>query len=193
MLDRESRYQTVGKKWMVLASEEKKVKATKEKLRKELLDLIIDEFEEKDFLRPVVSDSIPHSFFEKTGISHTEFIKTRYPGWELLKTINEESSVTFVLQKLPEYVGKVIDLGGAQLSKLVVEYTPEIDWDSLNKEFPELAERISKTIETIAIDEDALAEEVEQNPEIFSILRRHTRTKPPSVRILPRELEDGRE
>ena len=190
-MDRDKTYERLGNKWIKLTSQEAKVKETKEKLRAELSGVIKEEFAEKDYLLPIITETIPNSFFEATGISYDEFLGTRYPGWELISEIDMENEVVFILKKRPEFMGKVIELGkDVQLTKTVVEYSPEIDWKTLEKEFPELADRISKIVETKVVDEEALELETEENPEIFSILRRHMRVKPPTNKYLTPRRKD---
>lgn len=126
-MNREKQYHKLGKRFMRLDEAEKKAKSDKEEIRRELSGLMRDEFAEKDYLLPTISESIPNAFFHLTGISKEDFLKTRYPGWTLLKEIVEEEDIVFILQKQPQYIGKVIELDDAQISKIVVEYTPEID------------------------------------------------------------------
>lgn len=108
-------------------SQEKKVKESKEKLRKELLDLLRDDTAEREYLLPVATETIPDSFFDSTGMTEAVFLQTRYPGWKLIKKIKEENATVFLLQKLPEYIPTIIDLNSSQIVKSVVEFTPEID------------------------------------------------------------------
>ena len=190
MKDRSGRKQKVVSKWVRLDSQEKKVKETKEKLRKELLDMLREDNAERSNLLPVISETIPDTFFEVTGISEDRFLASRYPGWNLIKTMDEDGATVYILQKKPEFMPVVLPVDDeVQVTKTIIEYTPEIDWETLSKEYPEVAERISKVVETRVIDDKALEAESENNPEIFSILRRHTITKTPANKLQQRKIE----
>lgn len=52
---------------------------------------------------------------------------------------------------------------------------------------PELFNKISKQVMKLEIDEGALEEESKNNPEIFSVLRRHMIVKKPALKILTRK------
>ena len=191
MKDRTALYERLGKKWIRLQSQEKKVKESKDKIRGQLTGAIRDSFAEAEHLLPTLTETIPNTFFEDTGLSHDRFIGSRYPSWNLVKTIPGRSETTFILRKRPEYMGKVIELEDAKISKIAVEYAPEIDWESLGKEFPDLAEKLSKDEVRKVVNDEALEQEAKDNPELFAILRRHMVVKTPTNKYLIGRKDDG--
>ncbi len=189
--DRTATFNRLGKKWIRLQSQEKKVKESKDKVRGQLTGAIRDSFAEAEHLLPTLTETIPNTFFEDTALTHEQFLGSRYPSWNLIKTIPGRNETTFILRKRPEYMGKVIELEDAKVSKIAVEYAPEIDWVTLEKEFPELAKRLSKEVVTKVIDDDALEQEAKDNPELFAVLRRHMTVKTPTNKYLIGRIEDG--
>jgi hypothetical protein len=143
----------------------------------------------------VQSVEVPQQFFKVTQISHEDFVSTRFPGWDLTKKMEDDpNKVIFILRKQPALMSKIIEMDDAQLTKIVAEYTPEVDWETLEKEDPDLYNRISQKVETTEINEAALERESQENPEVFSILRRHMRVRTPSVKyLLKRKKENGSE
>ncbi len=124
-------------------------------------------------------------------MTHDRFLATRYPSWNLIKTVPGRTETTFILRKRPEYVGKVIEIDDQKISKIAVEYSPEIDWESLGKEFPELAKKLSKKEVRLVVNDEALEQEAKTNPELFAILRRHMVVKTPTNKYLIGRNEDG--
>lgn len=189
--DRTALFDRLGKKWVKLNAQEKKVKESKDKIRGQLTGAIRDSYAETEHLLPTLTETIPNTFFEDTGLSHDRFLGSRYPSWNLIKTVPGRNETTFILRKRPEYMGKVIELEDQKLSKIAVEYTPEIDWETLDKEFPDLAQKLSKEVTTRVLDEMALEQEAKDNPELFAILRRHMISKTPTNKYLIGRKEDG--
>jgi len=116
---------------------------------------------------------------------------TRYPSWNLIKLIEDDEETTFIFRKRPEYMGKVIELEDAKLSKIAVEYSPEIDWESLAAEYPDLAEKLSKEEVRKVVNDEALEQEAKNNPDLFAILRRHMVVKTPTNKYLIGRKDDG--
>ncbi len=160
-------------------------------MRGELTGVIRDSFAEAEHLLPTLTETIPNSFFEDTGMSHERFMATRYPSWNLIKLIEDDEETTFIFRKRPEYMGKVIELEDAKVSKIAVEYAPEIDWESLGAEYPELAEKLSKEEVRKVVNDEALEQEAKDNPDLFAILRRHMVVKVPTNKYLIGRKEDG--
>lgn len=160
-------------------------------MRGELTGAIKSSYAEAEHLLPTLTETIPNTFFEDTALTHDQFLDSRYPSWDLIKKIPGRVETTFVLRKKPEHMGKVIELEDAIVTKISVEYSPEIDWVSFEKEFPELANKLSKEEVRKVVNDEALEQEAKDNPELFAILRRHMVVKQPTTKYLIGSKKDG--
>lgn len=176
-----------------ISRDDKARRQNRETLKSEFFQLLEEERKEKPELLPVITAEVPLEFFECTGISYDEFIETRYPGWiiEHLERNITTDNVVFVLRRDPMYVTDKVVIDNIQVSKVVAEYTPEIDWESLEKENPELLERISRTEVIRKIDDDKMQEMMEHSPADLAILRRHTKVRKPSLKVTTSELANN--
>ena len=136
-----------------------------------------------------------------------EFVESRFPGWivEHVEKDIRTGDTVLIVKKDPNYMPLVIDTEYApdffhepkpvRVSKLVNEYSPEVDWETLTAEFPDLAEQLGKAVTRVEIelDEDVLERMVEEEPDILAKLQRHLKTKKPVLKMTAREVQANEE
>jgi len=195
-MKREEKLRQVAYKFYKAAQEEKRVKAEREELRSDLFRLLDYDFKGKDHLLPVRTFEVPEQFFRDTGLSYDEFVKTRSPGWKVEHVEKNVTTdlTTFVLKKDPNYVNRIIEVdadeGKIQVSKEISEYPPEIDWETLVVERPDLYEKLAKEVVVIQLNDEELEKLFEEQPEELAVLQRHMVVKQPVIRIVPRKVKD---
>lgn len=177
---------------------EKNWKKQRAEDRDEFFRMADEVWNSRDHMLPVQTVEVPQSFFNQTGLTQDEFISTRYPGWDVehveYNTVSKNR--VFVLKRNPRYLGQVveIDVDGkiVQVAKEISEYSPEVDWETLAKERPDLAERLAKPRIVYDIDEVELERLFEETPEDAATLKRHLKVREPSLRATSRAVKDER-
>ena len=169
-----------------VTEEEKQAKLKKEELRAQLFDFADEDYEDKEYLLPTTTITIPYEFWFTTGFEEDGFFESRYPTWEVIG--REESvtrlSTTYVLRKKPRYMPFAYEGEELKLTKSVTEPTPDIDWETLEAECPDLFNKIVTEVVKYELDGDALLEAIEENPEVVAILQRHSYyTREPQQRV----------
>jgi len=174
--------------WQELLEEEKRLKKQKEDLREKL----IGEIDASEPILPIITVEVPASYFESTGQELYEFLATRYPDWQQEARKLKDGTYTFTLKKESKFVSGMYAVEGQDvaLAKTVVEYSPEIDVETLMLEDPELFDRLFQETVSWELNEEALEQEVNTNPDIYAVLRRHSKVKMPSVKILVKKVKD---
>lgn len=186
----------VAQKLVQISEAEKECKENRAFLKQEFLDLIDEDNKGQDHLLPVITIEIPADFLTKVGLTEKEFLLSRFPAWDVEHSEMGEDVEVFILKKKPRYLPRVVEkdnlFNTIKVSKDVAEYNPEIDWDTLGKEFPNLVEAISVPVVTRELEEKKFEEELERNPELLSTLQRHMKVKQPVIRVTPRRIKkDG--
>jgi len=173
------------------------VEDRRDETRKEFFRLVTDNFRKKEHLLPVRTIEVPDGFFDKTGMTRFDFVMTRFPGWmvEHCERNTATGITVFVLKKDPHYMPDTIDVeddeGTIRVAKEVSEATPEIDWDSLQKERPDLYEKLAREKVVLEVNDEALEKMVTEEPEDMAVLQRHLKVKEPSLKVRARRLKDG--
>jgi hypothetical protein len=174
-----------------IKEEEDELKARREKARIQFFSLITTGIEEWQ-LR-TTSITVPEEFWDI--VDREEFFETRFPQWDIISETRDEAQLTdtFILREKPEYVGDSfeVDHDGTRykISKQIDAGTPAVDWASLRAEYPEIFRRLAKRVVKYEINEDAWGDLQEEYPEFTTIIQRHTRVKPPTVKLFPRKLK----
>lgn len=165
-----------------VTSQEKELKTRKEELRDELFG--IANSEQPESLLPTSTIEVPFGFFDKTGMTYTEFLDSRFPTWDLQDYKVKESSVVFILRKGKSYMPWKYEDEYYKLSKSPVEPTPEIDWDTLKAEREDLFTRLAKEKIVYEINEKEFNKLLQEDPTVYEILRRHSKfTRAVSQRV----------
>lgn len=185
------RLEKVAKQLALVAQEERQQKDARSELKDLFLDIIDEEHEGRDYLLPIITIEIPAGFLERVGLTEEEFLASRFPGWDLEDSSLEIDREIFILKKNLRYLPKTVEMKYGKTEKIrvskdVAEYTPEIDWDSLSKEFPEVVEAISVPVVSRELEEKRFEEELQRNPELLSTLQRHMKVREPQIRVTPR-------
>lgn len=170
---------------------EKELKVQKETLRKQLFEIAADSYKGKEYLLPITTVTIPKEFWYTTGLPPDEFLLTRYPTWDLTHTEDDPmlQATTFVLRKKPEYMPFSFDGESLKVSKQSTEPTPEIDWETLEAEQPQIFEKVAKKVVHLELNEDAIPELQKEYSDFTSILQRHVKvTREPQQRVSIKEL-----
>jgi hypothetical protein len=179
------------------ADRQRESEKEKSDLRDEFFRLVEEGFHEKDHLLPVKTIEVPDTFFKATNMTKAQFVSSRYPGWDVVHCERKvDKFVTiFVLKKNPDYLPYVEEVEYAdgrkiRVSKEIAEGTPEIDWETLRAERPDLYEKLAKTVEQIVLNDDALEELADNEPEELATLERHMHVGKPVRRAFPRKVKD---
>lgn len=167
----------------------KRLDERKKKLREEFFEMADNQI--PDHMLARTSVRVPKDFFVKTGLQQQEFLKSRFPSWNWIGAKDYDDDVVFILVKKPEYVSYV---GGEalQISRSVSEMTPEIDWTTMEKADPELFKEFAKPVKTYELNTEAFQKKMASEPgwDAQGFLARHSKHKPPTLRVLAKENKD---
>lgn len=171
---------------------EKEIKAKKDNLRAELFDYGVQDYDGKEWLLPTTTITVPKTFWLTSIMTPKDFIESRFPTWDLL-SVEEDPAMfitIFVLRKKPLYMPYKYEDDNYKLSKSVTEPTPEIDWETLTAERPDLFDKLAKPVIHWELDGEVLEEMLKEDDELRSILTRHTKyNREPQQRVAIKELE----
>jgi hypothetical protein len=173
-----------------IKQEEDMVKKRLGAAREEFFELTAAALDDSEL--PVYTIEVPNEFFDKTGMDILAFIFSRFPSWGLLSVKELDDRKIITLQRDRQYIPSAVEVNGTKISKSVSEYTPTLDWNTLEKERPDIASRLKKPVTKYEIDEEALGELIGEVPELSSVLERHMQVKSPSLR-LSKGKADGQE
>jgi hypothetical protein len=195
---REQRLAHVARQLYETTEEEKEVKKRRENLRSEffrLSDIGKGTTGGRNIL-PVRTVEVPEDFFQATALSQEEFITRRYPGWNVEHVeLNTVSKVrTFVLKRDTKYVSSVVEIEDegqiVRVSKEVVEYSPEVDFDTLKMERPDLFNALAEEVTTYVLNDDAFEQLIAEYPEELAVIERHLVVKEPALRATAKRVKD---
>lgn len=189
----EERIEHVAKELAEYAADEKKLKGLRNDAKDEFFKLIRERHQHS--ILPVRTIEIPVEFFASTDMSYEEFVESRFPGW-LVEHIERNIStdyIVFVLKRDPMYISDAVEVDGLRVSKVVSEYTPEIDWETLQKERPDVFDKLAEPQLVYNVNEENLERMMEESPEELAILQRHMRVKKPALKVTSRKVKDGRD
>lgn len=199
MMRRDERLRWLAQQLTEVAEEEKAVKKNRSDLREEFFRLLDHEQRGQEHLLPVITVEIPHDFFQNTGLSKEDFARTRFPDWDVEHVEHNIATgmLVFVFRKNPHFVPRSVEIedsqGTVRVSKDVAEYSPEIDWETLQKDRPDLYQKLAVPVVSHELNERALEQLINETPEEVATLQRHMTVKQSSLRATPRRVKDGRE
>lgn len=189
-MTREERQQQIAKELYQAREQERKIKSRVDELKDEFFKLAEDEYAHKDHMLPVRTIEIPDNFFIRTGMTHQEFVETRYPGWNIEHVENTSGMVVFILKRDPSLMPVTVSVDGVSVTKTPIEYTPEIDWDTLMRERYDLYKQIAKVTMKIEVDETRFEKLIEENPMEMNTIARHMKVKKPSLKVTAKKVKD---
>lgn len=194
-MTREERLAQIARELYDAKMSERGVKADVEHLRDEFFRLYDDGVRGKSYKMAVKTIEVPQEFFEKTGMSMEDFVKSRFPNWDVEHIEkNTATGVTvIVLKQNYKYIPGTVDIDDGdkviRVSKEISEYTPDIDWDTLQQERPDIFKEIAKKVITYEIDEKGFSDFVAEKPEDLATLQRHMKVRSPSIRATARRVK----
>lgn len=189
----------LARELMWATEEQDQSKKHREEIRDEFLRVVNEEFKGKDHMLPVKTIEVPDTFFETTNMTEEDFAASRFPGWnvEHVEKNIAKGYTVFVLKRDSSYLPKVIETDDGEnsvirASKEVAEYVPEIDWETLTAERPDLVEKIGKKKLIYELDEQGLESLSVEDPEELATLERHMKVRSPSIKTRARRLKRER-
>jgi hypothetical protein len=187
-MKRDERLKHLSDEIFKIAEEIKEMTKDKDAHKTDFFELVEDEFKGKSYLLPIRTVEVPDEFFDLTDMSYEQFCDSRFPGWDIehMEKNIVDGKTTFVMKKNPGLMGQVVETDTTITTKSIVEYGPEIDWDTLKMERPDIFDGIVKTVESYEVDEEKFANAVKDEPELLSVLERHMKVKKPSTKLLSR-------
>lgn len=195
-MTRQERLQQIARELYDSKITEKEAGVVTKELRDEFFRLHDEEFKGKDHLLPVRTIEVPDEFFYTTQMSKEDFISSRFPGWnvEHVEYNTALNKNVFVLKRNPKYISGVVEVDDGEkiirVSKEISEYTPEMDWDTLKQERPDLFEKIAQPVTSYEIDEVGFEKLVNESPEELATIQRHMKVKEPVLRATARRVKD---
>ncbi len=174
---------------------ERLVNETVQDLRDEFFRMHDEAVKGRSYTLPVKTIEVPDEFFAVTGMSAEEFVESRFPNWnvEHVEKNTATNKTTFILKQNYRYVPGIVEIDDddkvIRVAKEVSEYTPEIDWETLKAERPDLFDKLAQPVTRYEIDEVGFAEMVDKNPEELATLQRHMKVKPPTLRATARRVK----
>jgi hypothetical protein len=200
-MKRDERLEHLAKNIYSMKGTIKEIERSLKEEREKFFELLEDNLASQEHLLPVQTIEIPQEFFERTGMSEQDFVASRFPGWQVEHVEKNISTGmhTFILKKDKRYIPSVVETtygaGKIRVSKEIMEYEPEIDWDTLAAEDPELYEQICYEEEVVVqqLDEQTFEQLIEESPEVLEKIRRHLKVRTPALKATARTIKDGKE
>lgn len=199
MSTREEQLQRVARQFYDTKSVERETGKQADELRKEFFRLHDEQFKGKDYLLPVKTVDVPDEFWHSTQMSKEDFVSSRFPGWnvEHCEYNTALGRTVFVLKRDPQYIPGIVELYEEdnegnhliRVSKEISEYTPEIDWETLKQERPDIWEKIAQPITSYEIDEEGFEKLVEESPEELATIQRHMKVRKPVLRATAKRVK----
>jgi len=180
----------------------KKAEAKKKELRSELFDYATSENSEGVLARQVIT--IPLGFLNNIGMQENHFLASRYPGWRKVESrkVNDQGEedregtlIEFLLEKDPAYLPFSIEVedNGLRITagRTIQQNSPELDQRSLQKDMPEVFDKIMKPVVSYEVDTVKLEELLAKKPELLPRLELHFAYPTPITKLSPiREKKD---
>lgn len=201
-MTREERLQQIAMDLFDISEEEKTNKKQRSELKEEFFRLLEYDFKGRDHILPVKTIEVPDSFWQSTKMTKDEFARSRFPGWNVEHVEKDITTgmTVFVLKRDPHYIPGIVEISNEyddgdttiKVSKEVAEYTPEVDWTTLQQERPDLFERLSKPVITLELDDNELEKIANEQPYELATLERHMIVREPALKVQPRRVKSGK-
>ena len=167
----------------------KKLDTVKKQIRAELFQEADEHFEKEHWHLPMTSWLVEWDFFEKSGLTPDEFVKTRFPQWDVQSSKKTDEGIVYVLRKKKQYMPWSYENSEYEISRSVAELTPEVDWETMEKVEPEFFKMFAKPVETYELDVDTFNKYMNKHPEFSgaSFLMKYSVHKNPTLRVLAKQ------
>src|SRR4051812_39878863 len=105
-MTREERLRQIARELYDAKIEERQAGDQVKELRDEFFRLHDDAFRGKDHMLPVKTIEVPDEFFVSTQMTQDEFVRSRFPGWEVehVEYNTSKARRVFVLKRDPRYI-----------------------------------------------------------------------------------------
>lgn len=170
----------------------KKLETLKKQLRADFFGYADTHYQDHSHLLPMTSIMVPQKFFEITGMTHSDFLATRYPSWSNVSKTQKDDNIIFVLRKRQDYMPFSHTAEDVELARSVSEITPEIDWESMKAVDPELFKAFAEEVTSYKLNTETFHKFIENEKEFDAqgFLSRYTIHKPPTLRVLTKVVKD---
>lgn len=202
MTTREEQLKKVAREFYDTKATERAWSKDSDALRSEFFRLHDEQFKGKGYLLPVKTIEVPDEFWHSTQMSKEDFVSSRFPGWDVehCEYNTALGKTVFVLKRNPQYIPGMVELPEEDLpgeegdylirvSKEISEYTPEIDWETLRQERPDIWDKIAQPITSYEIDEEGFEKLVEETPEELATIQRHMKVRKPVLRATAKRVK----
>jgi hypothetical protein len=168
-----------------LVNKIKKLEDRKKELREQIFLLADNSYEGKEYLLPTTSISVASDFLDKFFNGNVgEFVRSRFPAWNLLTTSVGSEGLILVLRKRPEFMPFSFEDEEVKLSRSPAESTPSIDWDIMKEYDAPLFGRVAKSVLTYELNEDELQKVISEDAGTIERLKYYLKAKQPTLRVL---------
>lgn len=165
--------------------DEKKIKKLKGDLREQLFHVATLENEKQVLPRKTMR--LPVGFLNKIGMQENDYLSSRHPGWRKIESrkINDAGEsdtegqwIEYLLERDPAslpYSIEVVDPDGYTITagRQVQQKSPEIDDRTLQKDLPEVFDKIMKPVVSYVVDVNKLQTLLGEKPELLPEIERH--------------------
>lgn len=182
---------------------EKLAKARKSELREQLFHVAT--LENEDNILPRQTFTIPVGFLNKVGMPENIFLASRWPGWRKIESrrVNGDGEalpngewVEYLVEKDPAYLPWSVE---AQVDGLTIvagrsvqQKAPEIDQRTLQKDMPEVFDKIMKPVVNYEVDADKLQNLITDDPSMLAKIQLHFAYPDPIAKLSPiKEIKDA--
>lgn len=157
----------------------KSCERAKSAMRDNIIELSEKEFSHNSDTKIVIA---PQDLIDRIGVE--EYISTRYPEYDLESFSDADilENYEIILKRNPKFIGGIIEKDKYKLSK-TVKNSSDIDWENLEKDYPELYEKIVKKNINKILDEEGFREVIEKDPDGLEILSHYIISKKPIITI----------
>ena len=184
-----------------------KVEKKAEKLKKDLRAALFHAatLDNSKGVLPRKTMRLPLGFLNKIGMQENHYLQSRHPGWRKVESrringagVEDHTGlwIEFLLERDPAYLPYTIEAAGRGIrvtaGRTIQQKSPEMDQRSLQKDLPEVFDKIMKPVVVYEVDTDKLKDLITKQPELLPEIERHFAYPDPVAKLSPiKEVEDG--
>lgn len=145
--------------------------------------------EDKAYLMKVLDEAV-EQVFETLVYSNELFgsedevrsyVEGRRPECNIVGIVDQEDSWAVTLEKKPRYIKAHLDAGNLNVDRTLSEKQPEIDLDVLKTLDPIMYRGITRTVQVVEVDDEALTNYIEEYPGSVATLQLALKGKLPQA------------
>lgn len=172
----------LAKDYLEVDEQIKKLSKQKETLRQTILEVAEKHWNKNEHERPITHVHFPKEF-GGTKEDIEKHLQDNFVTWEITDLFEEDGGFSAFLKKKSEYVPYRFE-NEYVIDKSPTQATPEINWESLEKEDFELAQDIKETVVVRKVNSKKFNKYILENPEGLAKINRHIIENKPSQRII---------